>query len=88
MIKRAKAAYTLLQKGKAVADPAKWKSHQITATALTGVIWAALQDAEVFGYAIPVDEQTVDSIAVGILALVNWVLTLSTSEKVGLQSRD
>lgn len=86
MIKRAKAAYTLLQKGKAVADPAKWKSHQITATALTGVIWAALQVAEVFGYAIPVDEQTVDSIAVGILALVNWVLTLSTSEKVGLQS--
>lgn len=88
MIKRAKAAYTLLQKGKAVADPAKWKSHQITATALTGVIWAALQVAEVFGYAIPVDEQTVDSIAVGILALVNWVLTLSTSEKIGLQSGD
>lgn len=88
MIKRAKAAYTLLQKGKAVADPAKWKSHQITTTALTGVIWAALQVAEVFGYAIPVDEQTVDSIAVGILALVNWVLTLSTSEKVGLQSGD
>lgn len=88
MIKRAKAAYTLLQKGKAVADPAKWKSHQITATALTGVIWAALQVAEVFGYAIPVDEQTVDSIAVGILALVNWVLTLSTSDKVGLQSGD
>ena len=88
MIRRAKAAYTLLQKGKAVADPAKWKSHQITATALTGVIWAALQVAEVFGYAIPVDEQTVDSIAVGILALVNWVLTLSTSEKVGLQSGD
>ena len=88
MIKRAKAAYTLLQKGKAVADPAKWKSHQITATALTGVIWAALQVAEVFGYAIPVDEQTVDSIAVGMLALVNWVLTLSTSEKVGLQSGD
>lgn len=88
MIRRAKAAYTLLQKGKAVADPAKWKSHQITATALTGVIWAALQVAEVFGYAIPVDEQTVDSIAVGILALVNWLLTLSTSEKVGLQSGD
>ena len=88
MIKRAKAAYTLLQKGKAVANPAKWKSHQITATALTGVIWAALQVAEVFGYAIPVDEQTVDSIAVGILALVNWLLTLSTSEKVGLQSGD
>lgn len=84
MIKRAKAAYTLLQKGKAVSDPAKWKARQITATALTGAFWAAIQAAEAFGYAIPVDEATVDSVAVGMLALVNWLLTLSTSEKVGL----
>ncbi len=88
MIKKAKAALTLLQTGKAVSDPAKWKSRQITATALTGVFWAAIQAAEAFGYALPVDEATVDSVAVGVLALVNWVLTLSTSEKVGLQSRD
>ena len=87
MIKRARAAFTLLQKGKVVADPAKWKSRQITATALTGAIWAAIQAAEAFGYAIPVDEATVDSVAVGVLALVNWVLTLSTSEKVGVQPR-
>jgi hypothetical protein len=87
MFKKAKVAFTLLQKGKAVADPAKWKSRQITATMLTGVIWAVIQAAEAFGYAIPVDEATVDSIAVGVLALVNWVLTLSTSEKVGMQPR-
>ena len=84
MIKKAKAALTLLQKGKAVSDPAKWKSRQITATALTGVFWAAIQAAEAFGYAIPVDEATVDAVAVGTLALVNWVFTLSTSEKVGM----
>ena len=84
MIKKAKAAFTLLQKGKAVSDPAKWKSRQMTATALTGVFWAAIQAAEAFGYALPVDEATVDSVAVGVLALVNWVLTLSTSEKVGM----
>ena len=84
MIKKAKAAITLLQKGKAVSDPAKWKSRQITATALTGVFWAAIQAAEAFGYAIPVDEATVDAVAVGTLALVNWVFTISTSEKVGM----
>jgi len=84
MIKKAKAAITLLQKGKAVSDPAKWKSRQITATALTGVFWAAIQAAEAFGYAIPMDEATVDAVAVGTLALVNWVFTLSTSEKVGM----
>jgi len=84
MIKKAKAAITLLQKGKAVSDPAKWKSRQMTATALTGVIWAVIQAAEAFGYAVPVDEATVDSVAVGVLAVVNWLLTLSTSEKVGV----
>ena len=84
MIKKAKAAFTLLQKGKAVSDPAKWKSRQMTATALTGAFWAAIQAAEAFGYAIPVDEATVDAVAVGTLALVNWVFTLSTSEKVGM----
>ncbi len=84
MIKKAKAAFTLLQKGKAVSDPAKWKSRQITATALTGVFWAAIQAAEAFGYVLPVDEATVDAVAVGTLALVNWVFTLSTSEKVGM----
>ena len=87
MFKKAKVAFTLLQKGKAVADPAKWKSRQITTTMLTGVIWAAIQVAETFGYVIPVDEATVDSVAVGVLAAVNWVLTLSTSEKIGMQPR-
>tara|TARA_R110000765_G_scaffold321463_1_gene413441 strand:+ start:1008 stop:1262 length:255 start_codon:yes stop_codon:yes gene_type:complete len=84
MIKKAKAAITLLQKGKSVSDPAKWKSRQMTATAITGVFWAAIQAAEAFGYALPVDEATVDAVAVGTLALVNWVFTLSTSEKVGM----
>jgi len=84
MIRKIKAAISLLKKGQAVADPSKWKSRQITATALTGAIWAAIQAAEAFGYAVPVDEATVDSVAIGVLALVNWLLTLSTSEKVGM----
>jgi len=84
MIRKAKAAFELLKKGKAVSDPAKWKSRQVTATMLTGAIWAAIQAAEAFGYAIPVDETTVDSVAVGVLAAVNWMLTLSTSEKIGV----
>ena len=84
IITRIKVAHRLMQKGRSLSDPEKWKKRQITATMLTGAIWAAIQAAEAFGYAIPVDEQTVDSVAVGILALVNWVLTLSTSEKVGL----
>jgi hypothetical protein len=84
MIKKITASMTLLKKGKSVADPAKWKSRQITATVLTGVVWSAINAAEAFGYAIPVDAETVDAVAVGVLALVNFLLTLSTSEKVGM----
>ena len=84
MIKKITTSMTLLKKGKVVADPAKWKSRQITATVLTGVIWLAINAAEAFGYAIPVDAETVDAVAVGVLALVNFLLTLSTSEKVGM----
>ena len=84
MIKKITASMTLLKKGKSVADPAKWKSRQITATVLTGIIWSAINAAEAFGYAIPVDAETVDAVAVGFLALINWLLTLSTSKKVGM----
>ena len=84
MIAKIKALMALLKVGRSVSDPAKWKTRQITVTALTGAIWAAIQAAEAFGYAIPIDEATVDSVAVGVLAIANWVLTLSTSEKVGV----
>ena len=84
MIKKITASMTLLKRGKSVADPAKWKSRQITATVLTGIIWSAINAAEAFGYAIPVDSETVDAVAVGFLALINWLLTLSTSKKVGM----
>jgi hypothetical protein len=87
MIKKIRAGFTLLKLGQSVADPAKWKNRQITATMLTGIIWAAIQLAESFGYGIPVDEATIDSLAIGILAAINWLLTLSTSKTVGLRDK-
>jgi hypothetical protein len=84
ILTRIKVAHKLMQKGRSLSDPEKWKKRQITTTMLTGAIWSAIQAAEAFGYAVPVDENTVDAVAVGVLAVVNWVLTLSTSEKVGL----
>lgn len=84
ILTRLKVAHRLMQKGRSLSDPEKWKKRQITTTMLTGAIWSAIQAAEAFGYAVPVDETTVDAVAVGVLAIVNWVLTLSTSEKVGL----
>lgn len=84
MIGKLKAGLDLMKKGKAVADPAKWKARQITSSMLVGAIWAGIHAAATFGIEVPVDAETVDALAVAILAVVNVVLTVTTSDKVGV----
>jgi len=79
-----KSVLIVLQKGSMVADPALWKNRQITATILTSVLWAILNLA---GLDETIGSETVDAVAVGVLALVNWVLTLATTDKIGLQPK-
>ena len=79
------AGYDLLKKGNAVADPAKWKKGQITVTLIVALMWSGIKAVEsFFGYQVPIDEDTVNNVAIGILALVNWVFTLTTSKTVGI----
>ena len=63
------------------------KNRQITGTMLTGSIGGGNQGAESFCYVLSIYETTVDAVAVGVLAVVDWALTLATSQKVGLQPR-
>lgn len=76
--------FALFRQGQAVADPKAWKERQITATILGGVILALVNVAAAFGYALPIDPATANAIGGGVLAVVNLVLTLATSDKVGL----
>lgn len=78
------ALFNLLRKGAVCADPAAWKNRQITATVLAAVLLAAANVAVAFGYPLPVDETTATAVATGLIALVNVVLTVATSAKVGL----
>jgi hypothetical protein len=87
MIGKLKSLWTLFQKGQVVADPAKWKARQITSSMVVALLWAAVHTAEAFGLDLQVGSETVDAVAVGLLALVNWVLTLATSDKVGVSPR-
>lgn len=87
MIRKVAALFDLLRKGRVVTDPARWKNRQITSSMIVAVLWALVHTAEAFGNEIPVGSETVDAVAVGVLALVNWVLTLATSDKVGLPDR-
>lgn len=83
MLDKLKGLWNLMQAGKAVADPALWKSRQIKTTMLVAVLMAVVQLAKGFDYELPVDENTATAIAGGFLAVVNVILTLTTSKTVG-----
>lgn len=84
MFEKLRDFYELFRVGKSVADPALWKSYQVTSTMLGGVIIAGVKLAKVFNYDLPIDEATADTIAGGVIAAVNVVLTITTTDKIGL----
>ena len=77
------AVIDLFRKGQSVADPGKWKNRQVQATVLAGVIVAGANVATVFGVPIPVDVDTANTIAVGLIAVFNTILTYVTTDKIG-----
>jgi uncharacterized membrane protein len=70
-----------------VQDPAKWKARQIESSAIVAVLWAAVNTATAFGIEVPVNAEIIDGLAVALLAVVNVVLTVTTTNKIGLQSK-
>lgn len=86
-MEKLKAMLQLFRQGSVVADPTKWKERQITATVLAGVILALVHLLSVFGVAIPLDMDTANAIAAGIIAIVNVVLTVTTTDKIGLPAK-
>lgn len=81
------AVIDLFRKGQSVADPGKWKNRQVQATVLAGVIVAGANVATVFGVPIPVDVDTANTIAVGLIAVFNTILTYVTTDKIGLPEK-
>ena len=84
MMRKVRALWALMQVGKVVADPAWWKARQIESSMVIAALWGLIHAAEAFGWEFPAGGETVDAIAVGLLATVNLVLTLTSSDKVGL----
>jgi hypothetical protein len=79
-----KALYSVFEAGKSVADPAKWKLHQISANAIAALLFAIVQLGKAFGYDFGIDMQTCADIAIGILAIANVGLTVATTKHIGL----
>ena len=87
MFEKLKSFYNLFQQGKEVANPEAWKKGQITGTALAAAFLALAGVGKSFGYELPIDEQAMTEVAVGVIAVVNVVLTIVTSKKVGLKEK-
>lgn len=81
------AIWQLLKQGNAVADAAAWKNRQISVTVLAGVILAVINVLSSFGLSVPIDVETANAVAGGVIAVVNVVLTLTTSDKVGIPDK-
>lgn len=81
------ALVDLFRKGQMVANPEKWKNRQVTATVLGTVIVAGANTATAFGYPFPVDMDTANTIALGLISVFNTVMTYITSEKVGIEPK-
>lgn len=81
------ALFNLFRKGSSVSDPTAWKNKQITATVLGAFILALINVLAAFGHALPVDTETANAIAGGIIAFINVLLTVTTTDKVGLPAK-
>lgn len=78
------AIWQLFKVGSSVSNPELWKKRQIKATVLAAVILAVVNLLAAFGYSVPIDSTTANGIAVGILAVINVVLTITTTDKIGV----
>lgn len=81
------AIVNVLKHGESVINPTAWKNGQITANAIAGFAWAGVLAASTFGYSLPVDQDSVNGIAIIFLSVMNWTLTLATSKKVGIDHK-
>lgn len=82
------ALWGLFRKGEAVANPALWKTGQITATMLGSLILAIINLAKSFGYDIPIDSDSANVIGASVLIITNCVLTVTTTPHIGLPAKD
>jgi hypothetical protein len=71
--------WQVLHKGYELSNAAAWKNVQNAINIIAGILFIVVQS-----YQLPIDKDTVNLLAGGIVALVNIVLTVATSEKVGL----
>ena len=85
-----KAAWSVFQRGKAVANPAAWKSSAQAISMLVGLLSAVVGLLRANGYDLPITDETLSQLASGIVLLYFGgvgVYRVITSKDRGLQPR-
>lgn len=77
------ALFSLFRKGNEIADPEKWKSHQVTANSLAVFFAAILAVSKAFGFEIAVGDGDLALVAGGVLGVANVIGTIVTSKRAG-----
>lgn len=78
------AILDLFRKGSAVSDPAIWKNSGNVAAALVALLLAVDRAAAAYGFPLGITESDAVAIAGGIAAAAHIVLSIVTSDKIGL----
>lgn len=76
--------FNAFRKGQELANPETWKNRTILLNALVALIAALGAIAKGFGYDVPVDSEAIGGGVVGVFALINGVMQIVTSKRVGL----
>lgn len=78
------ALWDVLQKGREVADPVKWRSRQVTGNQVGGLILALVALAKFYDVKIPIDTEAALILGGGFAVLANTILTMVTCKHQGL----
>lgn len=81
------ALLDLFRKGAIVTDPVLWKTRQVNANLLIPAIAALFATAKAFGYDVPISQEDIASLSIGLLAVINGLLTVTTTTKLGLPAK-
>jgi len=79
-----------LKQGKRLANAATWKNRQIAASTIAAVLGGLIVVLPWFGLKLEVTNEDIMAIAGGVAALggiINSLLTVATSKKVGLSAK-
>lgn len=87
MLEKISAFWRVLKLGEQVADPVKWRKHQVKGNQIGILILALVAAAKACGYQFPISEDDALVIGGAIVAIANIVLTMATHEQIGLPSK-